>query len=324
MSYNLYNPFLNPGPLFGRAYVLLIGAPNQTNATQYGTQGKNPSPLRIKFDINKNLVGSANKSKIEIYNMSSQSRNSIKKGYLVMLKAGYQSLIDTIFIGNVLPDGIGSKREGSEIVTTLECGDGEGSIVMANLDRSYGPGITPLQILKDIANAMNLPNSINPSGIGNGVVFLTNNNPFNRGFVARGPCSKTLDKLLKPMGLEWSVQNGNLNIIPITGHLGNEAIVVSADTGMIGVPSQNAFVTKFSSILNPRLVPGALVQLKTNDSTANSSLNGFYKIREAHYKGDTHENHWGVECTCVRINAQQNLQNVNLLPSNASPGALLA
>lgn len=314
MITNSFGAFQPQSFLFGRQYSVVIGAPNQTGAIQYGNVGKKPAPLRVKFDIEKNMLNVSNKAKIEIYNMSQQSRQAIKKGYLVQLKAGYKGLFQQLFVGNVLPNGIGSTRHGPEILTALECGDGESSIVMARLDKSYSSGVTVLQILKDCAGAMNLEDDFNPDGVNSGLVYLPNNPAYGKGFNAKGPVSDTLNKILRPLGLEWSVQDGNLNVIPKTAHNGNQAIIVSTATGMIGVPSSNDQCMKFSSLLNPNLRPGALVKLESD----NIALNGFYKIRKSHFEGDTHENKWNVDCECVTApNIAQTLSSMNLLGTGA-------
>lgn len=283
--------------LFDRAYAVNIGAPKQTAALQYGTIGTKPAALRVRFEVEKTIFGaSPNHSKIELFNLSVESRSSIKKGYLVQLLAGYSTLknksplIGTIFTGNVYTAK--SDRNGPEIITTLECLDGGSAITYAVLDKSYGPGTTLVQILTDIATAMSLTTTSNPAAVSAGVAIGIPEQTFNNGFVCKGPCKDSLDMLLKPQGLEWSVQNGNLNIIPKTAFDGNTAQVVSVETGMIGVPSLNEYFVQFTSLLNPKLVPGALVQIFSE----NTLLNGFYKIRKAKYTGDSHDNHWQVAC----------------------------
>ncbi len=282
--------------LFKRSYAVNLGPPGQTTALQYGTLGSNPAPIRVSFDIEKNMTGaSANHSKINLFNLSQQSRTSIKKGYLVQLYGGYNTLIGLLFTGNVFIAK--SERQGSDgtIMTTLECLDGGSAITYAKLDKSYPAGVTIQQILSDVATAMSVATTANPVGISAGISLNIPSQVFNKGFVAQGACKDTLDKLLKPQGLEWNIQNGNLNIIPIQNYDGTTAEVVSANTGLIGVPSQNEYFTQFTSLLNPRLVPGALVQLISE----NTALNGYYKVRKAKYEGDSHDQKWQVSCECT-------------------------
>jgi hypothetical protein len=291
--------------LFKRGYAVSIGPPNQTAALQYGTIGAKPAPLRVRFEIEKTMFGaSPNHSKIEIYNLSTLSRQNIKKGYLIQLQAGYNNLINTIFNGNVFLGK--SERHGADIITSYECLDGGGSIVFARLDKSYPAGSTLVQVLQDAATAMSVSSNLNSQGIGAGIAVGIPNVVFNKGFVANGPCKNTLDKLLAPVGLEWTIDNNNLNVIPKQNYDGNSAVVVSAETGMIGVPSNNEFFTQFTSLINPKIYPGSLVQLVSE----NQALNGFYKVRKAKYEGDSHDNKWQVACECTPMpNVVQALPN---------------
>lgn len=289
--------------LFNRAYSVSIAAPNNTIALQYGTLGNNPAPLRVKFDINK-IGGTSNKSKIELYNLSAQSRQTFKVGYLVQLEAGYNGLTRILFAGNIL-NSI-SKRNGADIITSLECGDGEASITFASYDQSYPAGVTLVQILEDLTKALSL-------NVGSvlGIPQVT----YNKGFTTHGSVRDALDKLLPPNGLEWNVNNGAVNIIPIDKHNGQSAIVLSKATGMIGVPSKGNDFTQATSLLNPQLVPGVPVQLISDTS----SLNGFYKIRRSHFEGDSHEKKWEVSLEMDPITAAiQNLkpaQGLNFQPA---------
>lgn len=291
---------------FNRAYSLALGKPGQQpgqfNALQYGTivqQGVTPSPMRIAFNIEKNLYGaSPNHSKIDIYNLTTQSRQSIKQGYLVQLQAGYKNLVGTIFTGNVYITK--SDRKGPDIVTSLECFDGGSSITNAILDKSYPPGTTLAQIIGDCISAMGIDIQFQPDGVSQGTVIGLTANVFTKGFTAHGPVKDTLAKVCKSQGLEWSVQNNCLSIKPITSSFftAAQAIVVSEDTGLIGVPSNNQFYVQFSCLMNYQLVPGAMVQLISE----NTSLNGFYQIRTSKFDGDTYDQKWQVNCEAVPAN----------------------
>lgn len=310
--------------LFSRTYAISIGAPNQTSALQYSNvqvpvngQVLPASPLRVTFDISKNMAGTSNKSKFEIYNLSIQTRSKLRAGYLVQLQAGYRGLMNTIFVGNVDMKGAGSERKGPDIITTLECGEGESAIVMSRLDKSYPAGTNLYQILQDLASAMNASSVTTDGGINAGLVLGIPSFTYGRGITLHGSCKESLDKLLKPFGLRWSVQNGGLNIVPVKQYNGTQAIVVASGsvldnasgvatfnpnnaTGLIGTPSRSDYYTKFKSLLNPNIIPGCLVQLICE----NNALNGFYKVLTAHYMGDTHDNKWEVECECTPISAQ--------------------
>ncbi len=310
--------------LFGRAYNLLIGVSNANpfsdgsgpldvfangkpfagTALQYGNTGPSPCPLRITFDIDKRFADVSNKAKFEIYNLSRNTRDKIKRGTMVQFFGGYNpkpggnsSLTQQLFLGNVIPNnGVYSKRTGPDIITTMECGDGESSISFATFDKSYTAGTTLVQILQDLANAMGLT-GLN-AGLAVGIPMIV----FQKGWVAHGSVAESLTKLLKGQNMEWSVHNGSLYVLPLKGTIQQTAVVVSKDTGMIGVPSNADGFTQFTSLLNPSIFPGSVVFLDSLDL----NFTGYYKIRRAHYTGDSHENKWQVDCEGIRLpNVQQ-------------------
>lgn len=288
--------------LFNRAYSFAIqtGA-NKSIALQYGTIGPNPAPLRVRFDIDKNSEG-IGQGKIDVFNLSSASRQNIKKGYFVQLQAGYASINKILFTGAICK--VHSNRDGSDpstTVTSLEVGDGESGIVLARWDQSYPAGVTLVQILQDVAKAMSVPTTYNPIGVSAGVSLGIPNVIYNKGFVAHGSCADTLTKLLKPQGVTWNIQNGNLNIIPTKGSNGQSAIVVSAGTGLIGIPSNNNNILSFKSLLNPNIAPGGLVQIISTD---NPSVNGIWLVQKAHFQGDSHDKKWEVDCEAGPVAVQ--------------------
>lgn len=291
--------------LFKRSYALAIGKPGTSASLQYanfaipGVNGQlqPPSPLRIQFDIDKNGCGSSNKSKISVYNFSLQSRQTIKKGWVLRLQAGYNGLVETIFFGNIpAGPGVKSKRDGPDIITEMECGDGENAIAYAVLDKSYPAGTTLAQIITDLGSAMGATVNGQP-GVGAGVIAGIPAIVFNNGRHVRGSVRDSLDEILKPYNLKWNVHNGNLNILPRTATNGQSAILVNQNTGMIGVPSFNNDLLQFTNLLNPRLIPDALIQMESE----NTALNGFYKLNRCHYEGDTHDTKWQVACEGIKV-----------------------
>ena len=129
-----------------------------------------------------------------------------------------------------------------------------------------------------------------------GVVVGIPDKRFARGYTVHGLCRNSLETLLKPYGLEASINNGKLNILPKSGSLGTSAIVLSPQTGLLGIPSVALTAVEFEALLNPRLVPGQIVKLVT----ANTNTSGYFKIRSCKMAGDTHDAKWTVTCQAVR------------------------
>lgn len=281
--------------LFSRAWSLEIAAPGQPKAIRYGNVGENSAPLRIAFEIDKNTMGTSNKSKISLFNLSPSMRDTITKGYLLRLAAGYVNTQDVLFVGNVFQ--VSSTRSGADISTVMECGDGEGAITYSKLNKTYAGPIALYQILQDCAKAMEAATDLSPTGVQAGVA-LGIPNIFYQRFTAEGPVRQTLERCLKPLGMEWNIQNGKLNILPVLAHTGDQAQLISPATGLINLPSVDKSVCKFTALLNPKLVPGALVKL---ESTA-TNLSGVYKIRTCKFTGDSYEpGSWSVACEANAI-----------------------
>lgn len=296
--------------LFNRAWAFTIGLPGQPGKSysSFSINGQPPSPLRVVFDIDKSSASTSNKAKIEVYNFNTISRINYRKGYQIQLQAGYEGLVSTIYLGDIPqgPCGSISRRKGADIITAFECGTAERQLVYSHFDQSYPPGTNVVQILQDLANALE---------VSLGIVIGLKTQIFNAGFACTGSIKHSIDKLLKNQGVEWHIDNNSLQILPIGAHSGDTAIVLSNQTGpgqpgltgLVGIPSQGDGFITFDALINPKLVPGCLVQVLSE------TINGFFKVRRAHFKGDTHGPSWIVSCEAVTISATQNYpqQNIN-------------
>lgn len=271
--------------LFNRDWTVEIQRDDQDQAVRY-------KKLRVVFDIEKNNYSSSNKAKIDVYNFDLTSRQRFVKGSLLTLDAGYVGQIETIFRGNVVR--VTTERNGSETITSFECGDGERAMAYGIFSKSYPPGATYKQILQDICT------ELKNNGVGIGLVLSFPPNSFNSGVTFNGTIKDALDYLTNNIGYSWSIQNGQVQIIPNVGFDGEQAIFISEETGMIGVPSQGADFVQFSSLLNPKIAPDCRIALSSQ------AILGDFKVNKAKYEGDSHSmNKWTVSCECVRINPTQ-------------------
>jgi len=287
---------VNPQYLYKRDWALTVGIGSSTTGNRY-------TGVRVVFDINKTSDSSSNKSKIEVYGLQAQTRQSyqaasvsdVKSALQVRLDAGYEGLVLPIYIGDVRL--VTNRREAADVITTFECGTAEKQLLLTHYDQTYGKGTTLLQVIKDLASALQV--DVAP-------VRGVPNATFNFGFAATGTVSSTLDRVTKSFGLQWSVQDGVLAVYPLGATSGvptARAIVLSESTGLVGVPSKNegnTGLTQFQSLLNPSLVPGTPVQIFSD------TIQGeYFVIRNARFQGDTHGNNWTVDCQATRITVTQ-------------------
>jgi hypothetical protein len=274
--------------LFGRAYAVALKAPDASLAAQFGNIVAGQSALRLSFEVVKTATDTPNTAKITLYNLNPAARSAVGAGYNVELRAGYDGLCEKVFIGVV--SKATTARQGPDVTTTIEATDGQEGLLNARFNREYPANTQLASVLADIGEAM----SCDP-----GVVLGLPQQAFTRGVTLSGSARDALKTLLARHGLEASIQNGKLNIVPKGAHLGTAAIVISAYTGMIGIPSATKDSVTFDSLLNPKLVPKQLVAVQSR----NRFSSGFYAIRKAKLEGDTHDAKWQVNCECARLPA---------------------
>lgn len=228
--------------------------------------------LRITFGIEKTNEPHPNTAQIEIYNLSEHTRSQLEgKGTRVLLEAGYQQNIATVFQGNVTK--VVHKIAGPDIITTIEGGDGDNVFRNARIDRGFPPGTSHAQIFDDLANAMQLPMSAQV-GIPQG--------QFAHGLTLSGYVRDHLDYLTDKDSLEWSIQDETLQIVPRRQSTVDAIVVLSPTTGLVGSPNKTKDGVEFTSLLQPRLRPGRRVQVDSR------LLQGLFKVRKVTHKGDAH------------------------------------
>lgn len=276
--------------LFNRSYQVILGTPANPNQAVYGNTGDGAA-IRVAFDVEKCMKGSPNKAVVRLYNLAPKNRQVIQRGMLLTLAVGYRGAVQTLFLGCVRTSP--SSRSGPDIVVAIEAGDGEAAITQVSLDRSYDAGVTLAQVLTDLAQQMQLVTSANPLGMTAGTAVGIPNVVYGKGLVVHGPVRDTLNKLCKPQGLEWSIQDGALNLIPQDKHTGEEAEVLTPQTGLLGVPSMDGEILRVTALMNPRLTPGRLIQVQS------PSIEGYFKIRGGKWEGDSHADKWQCDLEAI-------------------------
>lgn len=260
--------------LFGRSASLTVGVP--------GEQGKKFTDLRITFDIEKSIEANPNSGKISIFNLSEQSRALFEqKGATVILMAGY-TIPELIFSGDVKKPL--NNRSGPDWITEIEAGDGETAYQEARIDKSYTPGTSVRQIVTDLGKQL---------GTSVGEIKGVTAETFVQGFVASGPVRKYLDEMTEKQGLKWSIQDNALQILPKGDSTTEEAVVLSADSGLVGNPKKKDKGIEFQCLLQPKLKPGRKVII------ISKTVNGTYTVQKVRHNGDTEGGEWYSNCEAV-------------------------
>lgn len=262
----------------------------------HDTSGADQAVLRIVFDIVKTGTSKPpNKARLEIYNLSEDSRSKIQeqKRLPVSIKAGYRGNIAQLFIGDMRfgnSSKVGSSKEGADWVTTIEAGDGAKEFKSKRISQSLAPGTKVTDALKKAAEALgvgtgNLDKVIAAGSKRAGLSEYTN------GTVLSGKASDSVDNIVKSMGLEWSIQDGQLQILEPKQTTQDTAVVLESGTGLVGSPAAgDKGIVKATSLLQPDIFPGRKIQLKS------FAFEGtFFKATKVRHTGDTWGTKWFTE-----------------------------
>lgn len=276
--------------LFDRYCGLTIGRP--------GEQGTLFENLRITFQVVKTSDSNPNTAKISIYNLNDNSIGLIEdENQQAVLEAGYnglgaavsgaiseERLVGIITKGDVR--NVVTTRKGVDRITTFETGDGEDALQSNTLDKSFAPGVTTTDIVREVQGAL---------GVVRGTIKGVIDQIFDNGLSVSGKAKDTMDEITKKMGAEWSIQDGELQILPRFGSTNEEAILLTPDTGLVGAPTRKIGKDKrtsveFISLLNPRMRPGRKVRIQA------FALSGDFVIRKVTMTGDNKQGNFICKC----------------------------
>ena len=264
--------------LFKRKVILRVGVE--------GELGREITDLKIDFQFEKDSESNANKGKISVYNLNKDSIKVLnEEGAKYEFNAGYSGLEEIPLIG-VLSSGdvtdVNTVRSGPDKITTIKTQEGGTSLGEATLDQSFAEGVS----MKTITDAM-----AKGLGAAKGAIKGIKDLVFNSGYSASGKIKDRLDELTEKMGLEWNIQNGELQILP-PGEATNEfAIVLTSETGLLKAFMEKSKVKgtkqlvdllKFEALLNPEIKVGRMILVTTNDEEIDNSL---FKVRKVRYNG---------------------------------------
>lgn len=273
--------------LYNRDFLIQAGT-KLLAARQDDNPDKTKPMLRASFRVELTPEKDPNTALLMIYNLSSDSRKSLQKKQPLIIEAGYTGTRQQIFSGEI--NYIQHQRETVDWVTYLETGDGSEALATQRISKSFGPNTSVYDFLKAVAAAMGV-------GLGNTV---TRFNPyttmrdgfrsFKHGVVLHGKASQAFDKAMRSAGLQWSIQNGELQVLEPGETTLEEVVILNSKTGMLGSPEvgeKGKVVVR--SLMQGSIKPGRRLVLESNE------VKGQFKILNVSHVGDTYMNDWYTE-----------------------------
>lgn len=237
-------------------------------------------PFTIQFTINRNVAASINTMDLAIYNLGEITRNRIFQdryntdlNHKVILEAGYGGDLSTIFVGTIFEAN--SCREGVDVVTRINSRDGGYDVTSVKTFTTLKGGSTIKEVVQSLVGDF----TKDPAGR-----------------VTLGSIGDFGDTLQRPVVLEGNTYNliqkytDNACYIDLEkAHIlkDNEAIIgsvplISSETGMLTTPRRDDSFLVVTTLFEPRILMGQVVQL---DSKTLKEYNGQYKVYGVQHQG---------------------------------------
>lgn len=215
-----------------RQYRCSIGQPGHSGKLLGKGVGDSGMPLHISFSVEKGDKESNNTATVKFWNLSQDTIAEIeRKNAVLELRAGYGANLPLILAGDI--SLASTEQENANMVTTIDVVDGLVAVRDTYVSISYAKRTTGLKIIESVANDMGISYLISEPAR-----KKLEQKIFANGFSAVGAAKVVLKKVCGTCGLSWSIQNGVLQIVVTGGAISTKAYVLSAETGLIGVPKE--------------------------------------------------------------------------------------
>ncbi len=305
--------------LFGRSFALQLAS--QQNLVEVGLD------LRVKFSITANDISTPNAAVIRVYNLSDQRiKQLISEFTQVTVIAGYGENPGVIFKGNVKQFRRGKERNVDSYLDILAA-DGDLAYNFGFVNVSLPAGATLLDVFNQSVKAMATaaekagatltadPTATQVLQQFGGVL------PSPRGKVLFGLARSYMGDLAATTKTRWSIQNGRVVLVPLTGYLPGDIIKINSSSGMIGVPEATEQGITVTTLLNPAIQVGYQIQLNEADvtetvikeqffpeythlnlvATVDQSTEGLYRVIVIEHVGDTRGTEYYTKIIALKL-----------------------
>lgn len=287
------------------------------------------SNLAIEFRVLRTIKPEPNKASVTIYNLSDEHRAQLLKrnrpgqsaanlvGVPVRIEAGYQDNTSIIFQGDLR--SVSSQLDDVQWKTTVSGDDGGRSWREASISQTFTAGTPYSTVLDQVARALGVGlGNVTSSEAGATVSGIGSSLPHTMTF--SGSAVKALERVVKSLGLTWSIQNGVLQILPKGTPLKVQAFRITPTSGLVGSPEsaidatlslgnpqqfapgakqktahppkpKSPGILRLRTLLIPTMRPGAPIILES------AAFNGNYFLTEVEYVGQSWSQSW--HCNCV-------------------------
>ena len=256
--------------------------------------GLDVTDIDLSFEVGKSLKPEPNTAALTLYNLSKENRAKLsEKGAVnVSIEAGYANETDKpslIFIGPLR--SATHTIAGPDIVTLIESADSQKELGTSRFKLAAGPKTSAAVVLKEIAKSLKVKtghvNAAAAKLAASGKILF----PVPTVFASNS--ARALSIFCASAGLEWSIQDGELQILNLGAALDMQPYVLNSGTGLIGSPSiDKDGIVSLRTLLLHGIRPGSRVLVDSE------FVKGVYRVQECSYSGDTRGEAWFIDMVC--------------------------
>lgn len=192
-------------------------------------QSLGENALEIDFDISFNDKEEPDVSEVNIYNLSEDSINEIKKQGYCIVNAGYREMGNKACVVSGDIEDVTTDWEGLDKVTKIKVSDGGKEWRQAKLNKTYAEGTKASLIMQDLCGVLGYEVvEINPK----------EDITYKLGKTIKGYCSDNLKRLVKDTKSKMYINKKRITIRD--EKKGNDiGFLLNTETGLVGNPSLN-------------------------------------------------------------------------------------
>lgn len=272
--------------------------------------------LRVAFTVNRKVSSISDTATIMLWNLGPENRAAMTQRSLfyspqeplryVRIYAGHDKRTGIIFNGAVVR--CTNSRQGPDWITTIEASAVFGQALLNRVDTNWKSvaGIPVSHIIRELLNGARFsvvkftPAALRKIG-----------DARMHDFSVSGSAYDQATRLIDSMGLVLHVGTDGATVYdpnaPVSTEDATQAIKVDSNSGLLGTPKVEDLGCSFKTLLDPRLRPGALIEISS--PTLRSNLQGReqepgdpsfgrrFSVWEVEMKGDTHGDDWYTQAS---------------------------
>lgn len=252
--------------------------------------------LRVSFTVTKTVKPDPNTARIVVSNLSPDNRSALEnaEGLYVQLSAGYVDGVFEIFAGD-LRRAITTLENKTTYQTIIESGDGEKRYQKARINKSFAPGTTTRAAVTALVAALDVGEG-NLADVADALSLGGTGTSYGSGVTLSGQASAELTELVRSVGYEWLIRDGNILFLKRGQPHLTLARKLTPNTGLVGSPTVDN-----DGVLNAQCLMIAGVDVGNAVVVESKNIQGTYRVEKATFSGDTRGQDWYVSFQGKRV-----------------------